>query len=93
MPYAVSSKGRVTIPKVTREFLNLRANDRVEFVRDGDRVFLIRVKTLRDFRGSVPAIGEGNFVKRDCTKTSVARRDQFDALPLTIQPISCIRKS
>jgi len=31
MPYVVTSKGQVTIPKTIREFLNIHAKDRVEF--------------------------------------------------------------
>ncbi len=37
MPYVVTRKGQVTIPKPIREFLNIHAKDRVEFVREGER--------------------------------------------------------
>jgi AbrB family looped-hinge helix DNA binding protein len=56
MPYVVSSKGQVTIPKTIRELLNIHVKDRVEFVQEGDQVFLVRVKTLKDLRGAVPSI-------------------------------------
>jgi len=75
MPYSVTSKGQVTIPKDIRELLNIRANDRVEFVRDGNRVLLVPVKTLKDLRGVVPAKGKGDFAaERARAKSAVARR-------------------
>jgi len=49
----VTRKGQVTIPETIRELLNIHAKDRVEFVREGNRVLLIRIKTLKDFRGAV----------------------------------------
>jgi len=75
MPYAVTSKGQVTIPKNIRDLLNIHANDRVEFVREGTRVLLVPVKTLRDLRGVVPSKGKGDFVEeRRRAKAAVARR-------------------
>jgi AbrB family looped-hinge helix DNA binding protein len=55
MPYVVSSKGQVTIPKTIQELFDIHVKDRVEFVREGDQVFLVRVKTLKDLRGAVPS--------------------------------------
>jgi antitoxin PrlF len=59
MPYAVTSKGQVTIPKNIRDLLDIHTNDRVEFVREGNRVLLVLVKTLKDLRGSLER--EGRF--------------------------------
>jgi AbrB family looped-hinge helix DNA binding protein len=75
MPYVVSRKGQVTIPKAIRELLNIHAKDRVEFVREGNRVFLIRIKTLKDLRGAVPSKGKTHFAtERSRAKSAVARR-------------------
>ena len=75
MPYAVTSKGQVTIPKNIRELLDIRANDRVEFLRDGMRVFLVPVKTLKDLRGVVSSKKKIDFdEERRRAKSAVARR-------------------
>ena len=75
MPYVVTRKGQVTIPKTIRELLNIQAKDRVEFVREGNRVLLIRVKTLKDLRGAVPSQGKAFFAtERSCAKSAVVRR-------------------
>jgi AbrB family looped-hinge helix DNA binding protein len=75
MPYAVTSKGQVTIPKNIRDLLDIHTNDRVEFVQEGNRVLLVPVKTLKDLRGVVPTKGKGIFsVERDRAKAAVARR-------------------
>ena len=75
MPYAVTSKGQVTIPKNIRDLLNIHANDRVDFVQEKGRVFLVAVKTLKDLRGAVPAKGKGDFAQeRNRAKLAVARR-------------------
>ncbi|OIP35601.1 MAG: hypothetical protein AUK27_03985 [Deltaproteobacteria bacterium CG2_30_66_27] len=75
MPYAVTSKGQVTIPKNIRELLDIRANDRVEFLRDGMRVFLVPVKTLKDLRGVVSSKRKIDFdEERRRAKSAVARR-------------------
>ncbi len=57
----VTSKGQVTIPKEIRRLMNIKPKDKVDFVLDGDKVLLKHVKTLKDFRGSVPNKGNGNF--------------------------------
>jgi AbrB family looped-hinge helix DNA binding protein len=75
MPYVVTRKGQVTIPKKIRESLNIHANDRVEFLREGNRVFLVRIKTLKDLRGAVPSKGKALFATERCrAKSAVARR-------------------
>ncbi len=41
MPLAtLTSKGQTTIPKKVRERLNLKPGDRIDFVIEGDRVYL-----------------------------------------------------
>ncbi|MEW6721557.1 MAG: AbrB/MazE/SpoVT family DNA-binding domain-containing protein [Thermodesulfobacteriota bacterium] len=75
MPFSVTSKGQVTIPKEIREYLDIRANDRVEFVREGNRVLIVPVKTLKDLRGAVPSKGKGDFsAERARAKSAVAKR-------------------
>jgi len=75
MHYVVTSKYRVTIPKEIRELLNIRANDRVEFVLDGNRILLVPFRTLKDLRGAVPAKRKGGFVaERARAKSAMAKR-------------------
>jgi AbrB family looped-hinge helix DNA binding protein len=38
----VTSKGQVTIPRQIREKLGIAPNGEVDFVEDGDRVYLLR---------------------------------------------------
>ncbi len=50
----LTSKGQTTIPKEIRDFLGLRAGDRVVFLRREGEVILQAVKqTLLDLRGSI----------------------------------------
>lgn len=51
----VTTKGQVTIPKNVRDRLNIKPNDRVDFLLEGDRAVLVPVKTLKDLRGVVTA--------------------------------------
>jgi AbrB family looped-hinge helix DNA binding protein len=75
MPYVVTSKGQVTIPKTIRELLNIHAKDRVEFVREGNRVLIVPIKTLKDLRGAVPSKSKALFTtERSRAKSAVARR-------------------
>ena len=75
MPCVVTRKRQVTIPKAIRELLNIHAKDRVEFVREGNRVFLVRIKTLKDLRGAVPSKGRALFTtERSRAKSAVERR-------------------
>ena len=69
----ITTKGQITIPVSIRRSHGLQPNDRVDFVTDGDRIILIPVKTLRDFRGSV--IGSGTpDEERQAAKKAVASR-------------------
>jgi AbrB family looped-hinge helix DNA binding protein len=75
MPYVVTRKGQVTIPKAIRELLNIHAKDRVEFVREGNRVFVVLIKTFKDLRGAVPSKGKAfSATERSRAKSAVARR-------------------
>jgi AbrB family looped-hinge helix DNA binding protein len=75
MPSVVTRKGQVTIPKTIREFLNIHVKDRVEFVLEGNRVLIVRIKTLKDLRGAVPSKGKAFFAtERSRAKSAVALR-------------------
>jgi AbrB family looped-hinge helix DNA binding protein len=48
----LTSKGQVTIPKPIRQLLKVQPGDRVDFVVDGDQVFLRPITLdLRSLRG------------------------------------------
>jgi AbrB family looped-hinge helix DNA binding protein len=49
----VNAKGQVTIPKPIRDALGIGPNDRVAFMREGERVLLQPLRTLKAFRGAV----------------------------------------
>jgi AbrB family looped-hinge helix DNA binding protein len=50
----LTSRGRVTTPKAIREYLRLKAGDRVVFaLRDGETWIHLARTTLHDLRGSV----------------------------------------
>jgi antitoxin PrlF len=71
----VTTKGQVTIPKPIREALKIRANDKVDFVREGERIVMVPLKSLQQFRGAVRAKKAFTFEEeRARAKTSVARR-------------------
>lgn len=57
----VTTKGQVTIPKPIRDALGIRPNDRIAFIREGERVLLQPIRTLKTFRGAVKAKGPGTF--------------------------------
>ena len=71
----VTTKGQVTIPKTIRDALGIHPNDRVEFIRDGERIVLQPLKGLKSFRGVVKTRGTGSFVEeRTKAKAAVAAR-------------------
>ncbi len=74
----VTTKGQVTIPKAIRDIMNIQANDRVSFTREGDRVILQPIKTLKSFRGAAKVAGSaGPFSEeRARAKAAVAERVQ-----------------
>ena len=49
----VTTKGQVTIPKGIRDAFGIRPNDKVDFEREGERIVLVPLKTLKDLRGAV----------------------------------------
>jgi antitoxin PrlF len=59
----VTSKGQVTIPKPIRDALGLNPNDRVAFIREGERVLLQPLRTLKAFRGAVRTKGPMSFIE------------------------------
>ncbi len=69
----ITTKGQITIPVSIRKAYGLHPNDRVDFIAEGDRIILLPVKTLRDFRGSVTGGGTPD-QERQAAKDSVARR-------------------
>lgn len=71
----VTTKGQVTIPAEIRTRFNIRPNDRVDFYIDGERIIITPVRTLKQLRGSIAAIGSSAFVKeREEAKRAVAGR-------------------
>jgi AbrB family looped-hinge helix DNA binding protein len=69
----ITTKGQITIPASIRKSHGLQPKDRVDFVTEGDKIILIPVKTLRDFRGTV--IGSGTpDEERQTAKNAVASR-------------------
>jgi AbrB family looped-hinge helix DNA binding protein len=48
----VTSKSTVTIPSKIRSKYNLRQGSKVEFVEVEEGLFLVPLKTLREFRGA-----------------------------------------
>jgi AbrB family looped-hinge helix DNA binding protein len=71
----VTTKGQVTIPKPIRDALGIGPNDRVAFIREGERVLLQPLRTLKTFRGAVKVKGPGTFAEeRSRVKAAVAER-------------------
>jgi antitoxin PrlF len=69
----VTTKGQVTIPVAIRKKYGLHPNDRVDFITEGDRIILVPVKTLRDFRGAVTGNGDPD-KERQAAKNAVGHR-------------------
>ncbi len=71
----VTTKGQVTIPKPIRDALGIGPNDRVAFIREGERVLLQPLRTLKALRGVVKSKGTGSFQEeRARAKSAVADR-------------------
>lgn len=71
----VTTKGQVTIPKQIREALKIRPNDKIDFLREGERIVMVPLKSLQQFRGAVRGKKPFTFEEeRVRAKTSVARR-------------------
>ena len=54
----ITSKGQTTIPSEVREYLNLDCGDHIEFVQEGDRIYLspknLRIATMAGLLGKPP---------------------------------------
>ena len=71
----VNAKRQVTIPKPIRDALGIGPNDRVAFIREGERVLIQPLRTLKVFRGAVKAKVSGSFAEeRSQAKKAVAER-------------------
>ena len=68
----VTTKGQVTIPKPIRDAMGIGPNDRVAFIREGDRVILQPLRTLKDFRGAVKMKSPGSFPQERLRARSAA---------------------
>jgi len=69
----VTTKGQVTIPAEIRARFHIQANDRVDFYIDGERIIITPVRTLKQLRGYIAAVGSGDFAKeREAAKHAVA---------------------
>ncbi len=69
----VTTKGQVTIPKPIRDAMGIGPNDRVAFIREGERVLLQPLRTLKAFRGAVKTKSPISFTEeRARAKAAVA---------------------
>lgn len=71
----VTTKGQITIPMAIRKRYGINANDKVDFVMEGDRIILMPVKTLRDLRGAVAGKGGDLDAERQAAKKAVGTRN------------------
>ena len=69
----ITTKGQVTIPIAIRRQYGIDPNDQVDFITEGDRIILVPVKTLRDFRGVVAGGGDSD-LELQTAKDAVSRR-------------------
>lgn len=69
----ITTKGQITIPVSIRKKFGLSPNDKIDFITEGDKIMLIPVKTLRDFRGSVTGKGTPD-KERQTAKDTVSRK-------------------
>ncbi len=81
MVSTVTSKGQVTIPKEIRSFLGIKPSDKINFMVEKGHVVLKPVRTLRDFRGSVPTQTKSDIGKeRVQAKKAVGKRIQEEMM-------------
>ena len=68
----IGRRSQITLPRSIRRQLGLKENDRVAFVRSGNRIFLQPLtQTLFDLRGSVPVTAAQDFtaIRREAIRT------------------------
>jgi AbrB family looped-hinge helix DNA binding protein len=76
----VTSKGQITVPKVVRDALGIKAGDEVVFRVEGNRAVLARTPAFLDLAGSihVPAakrnVAWDEVIRRTRTARAAARR-------------------
>lgn len=72
----ITSKGQTTIPKEIREYLHLRAHDRLLYVTEKNRIIIKPVTgTILDLKGAFPVKGKIKFEKlREKMERGVAKR-------------------
>ncbi|MCX5900504.1 MAG: AbrB/MazE/SpoVT family DNA-binding domain-containing protein [Proteobacteria bacterium] len=71
----VTTKGQVTIPKGIRDAFGIRPNDKVDFEREGEKIMLVPLKTLKDLRGAVkPKLKMFIADEKKAAKAAVAKR-------------------
>jgi AbrB family looped-hinge helix DNA binding protein len=70
----VTTKGQITIPAEIRKKFNISAKDRVDFIADGERIILVPVKTLQDFRGAVKGVVGVPEKERQAARDALSRR-------------------
>jgi len=73
----LTKKGQTTIPKTVREFLNIKPNDKILYLREGNKVIIKPLKgNILDLKGSVKAKDKPiNFKKiRNEMKKKIARK-------------------
>jgi AbrB family looped-hinge helix DNA binding protein len=71
----VTSKGQITIPMLIRKRYGIHANDKIDFIVEGDRIILAPVKTLRDLRGAVTGKSGDLNTERQAAKKAVGTRN------------------
>jgi len=71
----ITQKGQVTIPKKIRDGLNLKANDKIIFVRRGDSIIIKPVRDISSLRGIIGVNDSQDFESiREKVKTEVSKR-------------------
>ena len=71
----VTTKGQVTIPKGIRDAFGIRPNDKVDFEREGEKIVLMPLKTLKDLRGAVkPKRKMSSADEKKAARAAVAER-------------------
>ena len=73
----MTSKGQVTVPKEVRELLNLRAGDRLEFVRTTEG-FLVKARnrSLDDVKGMLAGVAVPPIDEQEADEAA-ALRDKY----------------